>query len=168
MGLLSILEKGIKAMIDEAFTPESFKIGERFEDYIRDKIFIEKYYDIIERTHNYQSNSKDYVESSLKPDFLFRDRWNKKEFYVEAKFRTGLNNGKIKWCNENQLKRYRQINKDKPVFIIIGFGDDPKQPEFLTLLTIDAAKYIGLFPSYVEQYKIFVDKPIPSKILWGR
>ena len=41
MGLLSILEKGIKAMIDLAFTPESFKIGESFENYVREKIFIE-------------------------------------------------------------------------------------------------------------------------------
>ncbi|MEI9946634.1 MAG: hypothetical protein WDN26_20725 [Chitinophagaceae bacterium] len=73
MGLLEIISKGIKAMIDEATTPESFKIGEKFEDYVREFLFTDSYYDILERTHSYNTN-KDYVESSLKPDFSRRGR----------------------------------------------------------------------------------------------
>ncbi len=168
MGLLSILGKGLQAMIDEALTPESFKAGQKFEDYVREFLFIDKYYDLIEKTHDYNTNSKDYVKSSLKPDFKFRDKLTKKEFYVEAKFRTGLYNGKINWCNENQLHRYQSYNKDAPVFLILGLGEKPDYPEFIALIPIAFAKYNGLFPSYAEQFEVKIDNPISSKILWKK
>lgn len=168
MKLLSILGKGLQAMFDEATTPESFKAGQHFEDYVREYLFIDRYYDLIERTHDYRSNNRDYVESSLKPDFKFRDKWTKQEFYVEAKFRSGLYNGKIVWCKENQLKRYREYNRHSPVFIILGFGENPKSPELVSLLPMEAAKYTGLFPSYAEQFEIDCEKAIPSKVLWNR
>ena len=168
MGLLSILGKGLKAMVDEAMTPESFKIGQKFENYVREYLFTDKYYDLVEKTHDYNTNNNDYVESSLKPDFTFRDRATKKEFYVEAKFRSGLYEGKIVWCKEHQLKRYREHNKNKPVFLILGMGEDPKYPEFLSLMPLAAAKYTGLFPSYTEQFEIKIDKAIESKTLWNK
>lgn len=167
MGLLSILSKGLQAMIDEVNTPLSFKIGEDFEHYVREFLFIDRYYDLLERTHDYKTN-KDYVQSSLKPDFTFRDRWTKKECYVEAKFRTGLSNSKIIWCNETQLKRYQGYNKERPVFLILGMGEKPEYPEFLSLIPLAAAKYTGLFPSYAQKFEIEIDKPVSSKVLWGR
>lgn len=167
MGLLSILGKGLQAMINEATTPESFKMGEKFENYVREHLFIKSYYDILERTHDYKTN-KDYVQSSLKPDFTFRDRWTKKEFYVEAKFRTGTYNNKIVWCNDNQLKRYLEYNKEKPVFLILGMGENPNFPEFLSLIPLAQAKYTGLFPSHTEKFEIELDKPVSSKVLWER
>ena len=94
MGILSIINKGLTAMIDEAMTPQSFKMGEKFENYVRESLFVKNYYDILERTHNYCNNNKDYVESSLKPDFKFRDKWSKKEFYVEANSGQAIIKGK--------------------------------------------------------------------------
>ena len=167
MGFLSILSKGLQAMVDEATTPESFKIGEQFENYVRENLFIDNYYDIVERTHNYKTNL-DYVESSLKPDFTFRDRWTKKEFYVEVKFRTGYLNGKIVWCNENQLTRYQRYHKERPVFLMLGMGHNPKSPEYLSLIPLSQARYIGLFPSHADKFEIRVGKPVSSKILWDR
>jgi hypothetical protein len=107
------------------------------------------------------------TESSLKPDFKFRDKKTKKEFYIEAKFRTGEYQGKIVWCNDSQLKRYKQYNKETPVFLLLGVGGDPEYPEFLALIPLAAAKYTGLFPSYIEKYEVKLDKPILSKTLWG-
>jgi hypothetical protein len=167
MSILSIIAKGIEAMIDEATTPESFKMGEKFENYVRDFLFVDNYYDIVERTHNYKTN-KDYVESSLKPDFTFRDRWAKREFYVEVKFRTGLYKDKISWCNEKQLARYQAFSKTKPSFLILGMGENPKYPEFLSLIPFSEAKYTGLFPSFAEKFAIELDKPVSSKTLWNR
>ena len=125
MGLLSALSKGVQAVIDDVTTPQSFKMGEQFENYVREFLFVDNYYDILERTHNYKTN-QDYVQSSLKPDFKFRDKWSKKEFYVEAKFRTGLYNNKIVWCNDKQLSRYLDYNKEKPVFLMLDMGDNPR------------------------------------------
>lgn len=168
MSLFSILRAGISAMIEDATTPESFKTGEAFEKYVREFIFIDNYYTLTELTHNYQTNRKDYVEASLKPDFTFRDHWTNHEFYVEAKFRTDLYNDKVVWCNQQQLDRYNYYNSFKPVFVIIGLGDDPKYPEILSLIPLSKAKYTGLYPSVVERFAIEPDKPITSKILWNR
>lgn len=164
MSFLSSLRTGINAMVDDINTPASFKTGEEFENYVREVLFIEKYYDLVERTHNYATNHKDYVESSLKPDFLFRDRLTKKEFYVEAKVRTTLFDGKIVWCNQGQLNRYNAYNKQKPVFLILDAGDD-KAP-YICLIPLSKAKYPGLFPSYARQFEIPDNQPITSKVLW--
>ncbi|MDP2385698.1 MAG: hypothetical protein Q8M29_04965 [Bacteroidota bacterium] len=168
MSLFSILGKGLKAMYQEATTPESFKTGEKFEDYVRNELFIDKYYDLIERTHNYDTNKKDFVEATLKPDFKFRDRLTKKEFYVEAKFRASAYNGKIIWCSDSQMQRYRNYHRNTPVFVILGMGENPKDPGFLALMSLPNAKYTGLFPSYVKGFEIKTLKPIASKTLWSK
>lgn len=155
-------------MIDEANTPASFKVGEAFEDYVRKFIFIDRYYTLVERTHNYHINSNDYVESSLKPIFKFRGNWTGRDFYVEAKFRTGLYNDKLVWCNQKQLERYQHYNQQCPVFVIIGLGDDSKYPEALTLIPLSKAKYTGLFVSVAEKFEIQPDRPVTSKMLWDR
>lgn len=36
MKIISVLSKGLQAMIDEAKTPQSFKTGEQFENYVRE------------------------------------------------------------------------------------------------------------------------------------
>jgi len=167
MGLFSILGKGIQAMINEATTPESFRKGEKFENYVLDYLFIQKHYDMLERTHSYNTN-RDFVQSSLKPDFKFLDRWTNKAFYVEVKFRTSLYNNKIVWCTEEQLNRYFEYNRQNPVFLLLGVGNNPKYPEFLSLIPLSRARYTGLFPSYAEKFAINLDEPVTSKSLWAR
>jgi len=168
MRLFSSLIKAVETFRNEFNTPESFKIGQKFEEYVREYLFTDKYFDLIERTHDYNTNSRDYVESSLKPDFTFRDKRSRHEFYVEAKFRSSFYKGKINWCNENQLQRYRYYNEERPVFLILGMGDDPKYPEFLSLMPLDAIKYTSLYLSFAEQFEIRIDQSISSNKLWER
>src|SRR5690606_41378594 len=44
---------------------------------------------------------------------IFRDKKSGKEFYVEAKWRAGYytRGNKIQWCNQNQLNRYKKLDK---------------------------------------------------------
>jgi hypothetical protein len=168
MSLFSILRAGITAMIDDAQKPESHKIGDAFETYVREFLFIQDYYTLLEKTHGYSTNRGDYVQSSLNPDYTFRDNYANRAFFVEAKFRSDLYNGKYVWCNQNQLARYNECNRHCPVFIILGYGDDPSYPDNIFLLPLSKAKYTGLFPSYLERFQIEVDKPITSKFLWNR
>lgn len=121
-------------------------------------MFIDRYYDLIEKTHSYQENRKDFVYFSLNPDYKFRDKWNRRQFYVEAKFRSGIYQNKIIWCNEKQLFWYQQINKTVPVFLILGVGSDPSYPEALSLIPLSQAKYTGLFLSVVERFEIELDR----------
>jgi hypothetical protein len=168
MGLFSLINKIAEVISDEINTPQSFKDGQRFEDYVEEYLFISKYYDLLEKTHNYQTNSKHYVESSLNPDFMFRDRYTNREFYVEAKFRAHLYNNKLVWCNNEQMQRYQNINKFIPVFLILGDGGKPNWPDYLSLIPLSKAKYTGLFPWFVDQFEIEPERAITSKVLWNR
>jgi hypothetical protein len=164
MSFFSVLRTGINAMIDDANTPERFKTGQAFENYVREFIFPDSHYILVERTHSFSANQKDYVEASLKPDFTFRDRRTNREFYVEAKVRTGTFNNKINWCNQSQLNRYIEYNKLKPFFLILDFDE---KDQFLSLIPLNKAKYTGLFVDYAEQFEIIPDKPVTSKKLWS-
>jgi len=164
MSIYSAFRKGIKAMIDEVHTTESAKIGEEFENYVREVFFPESHYVLVERTHSFSANQKDYVEASLKPDFTFRDRGNNREFYVEAKVRTGTFNNKINWCNQTQLNRYLEYNRQKPVFLILDYGE---KDMFYSLIPLSKAKYTGLFVDYAEEFEIIPDKRVPSRRLWS-
>jgi hypothetical protein len=129
MSFFKKVAKGIQAFTNEVNKPDSFIKGEAFEDYVRKFIFPKSDYDLVHRTHDYNSNNGDYVESSLKPDFKFRDKKNGNEFYVEVKWRRGSYNreNKIEWCNDKQLKRYKAIDKNEnKVFVLLGFGDKAK------------------------------------------
>jgi len=167
MSFLSTLGKAVSLIIDDVRTPETFKIGEKFEDYVRKELFTAKYYTLVYRTPSYRSNSKDYAESSLKPDFIFRDKHTNEEFYVEAKFRTSDYQGKFVWCNSAQLNRYKDCHREKPVFVILGIGENPNRPDVLSLISLNDARYTGLYHSVVEKFRIDVDKAVSSRTLWS-
>jgi len=168
MGIISIITKTLEVIKEDITTPKSFKDGQKFEDYITKYLFKKESYDCLEMTHNYQTNSKFFVKASLKPDFKFRDKKTNKEFYVEAKFRSTDYKGKVIWCNEQQLKRYQEIHKITPVFLLLGEQGNPNKPNVLSLILLDKAKYTGLFPSYIDKFNIEFEQPVTSKILWNR
>ncbi|HYM94844.1 MAG TPA: hypothetical protein VET23_11940 [Chitinophagaceae bacterium] len=163
MGLLSILGKGLQTL----FTPQTFKTGEKFENYIRKKLFTERYYELLQRTYGYNVKTKTFVQSA-NPDFKLRDRRTLKIFYAEAKYRKQFFKGKITWCTENQLSHYRQCNREFPVFIILGVGGSPAKPAFVFLIPLRVANFTELYKSEAEKYMIHSRRPVLSKILWRR
>ncbi|MBS1631731.1 MAG: hypothetical protein JST10_04060 [Bacteroidetes bacterium] len=163
MGLLSWVGKGLNSI----FTPHSFKTGEKFENYIRKKIFTERYYEQLQRTYGYNVKSANYVHSS-NPDFKFRDRRTLKIFYAEAKYRKYFFQGKTTWCTELQLNRYRQANRESPVFIVLGVGGEPNSPQFVFLIPLRIANFTELYMSEIKKYMIHPRRPVLSKRLWNR
>lgn len=163
MGILSLIGKGLKSL----FTPGSFKTGESFENYIRKKIFTEKYYELLQRTYGYNVKSKNFVHSS-NPDFKLRDRRTLKTFYAEAKYRKYFFKGKVTWCTEEQLNRYRQCNREAPVFIILGVGGTPNHPKFIFIIPLRVANFTDLFQSEIKKYMIHPRRPILPGKLWRR
>ena len=169
MSLIKRIRKGIRAFSDEISKPDSFVKGEEFEEYVRKILFPKSDYILVHKTHDYRTNNSDYVESSIKPDFIFRDKKSKKEFYVEVKWRVGFynRNNRIEWCNYNQLKRYQEIDKeDKRVFVVLGFGDKPKAPEEIVLFPISGCKYTELYDSFLDKYSFYVGKAVFAGYLW--
>jgi len=82
--ILDLLKKVSRTKLH---TPKSFLNVEEFEDFTRDVLFPKDVYILLHKTHNYEQNSKDFVENSLLPDFKFRNLDLKIEFYIECKYR---------------------------------------------------------------------------------
>lgn len=123
-----------KKVIDKA---EAFQKGEDFENFIRANLFRKEHFTVVERTHNYDINKDDFVESTLKPDFKFRSLKTGKEFSIEAKWRQSLFNNSLKWSYPKQFERYHSYAKDSPLYIVIGFGGSPSNPDKIFLERID-------------------------------
>jgi hypothetical protein len=135
---------------------ESFKKGEEFEQYVRDHLFTRERFVLVERTHNYQTNSADFVESTLKPDFKFRSKSSNTEFYIEAKWRQNLHNNTLKWSYDAQFERYKKYARENPFFIVIGLGGAPSNPEKIYLGRIDEMDDIKIYKDELEQYEFLV------------
>ena len=56
------------------------KSGEDFEDDAADIFFPDNVYEILQRTHNFNTNRKRFIRSSLNPDFQFKIRDSKINF----------------------------------------------------------------------------------------
>lgn len=148
--------------------PQSFEKGTAFEDFVENEIFDETQYQIIHKTNSYATNSRRFVESSLLPDFLFRDKVTGREFYVECKFRCTLNpEGNYEWCNDQQLERYLQLHQEVPVFVALGLEGVPEKPGAIFLIPLHYCSYTSLFPSRLSEYELFYI-PLSPNYLWSR
>lgn len=169
MAIFDTLKRVLEKSMEEINKPESYVKGEAFESYVRDILFPKEMYDLIHKTHDFNGNKNDYVETSLLPDLKLRDKKTGKEFYVECKFRNGFLNkeDKIVWCNDKQLERYQRVHKnDAPVFIALGFGDKGSKPTDVCLFSLNQGKWTGLFPSFLDKYALTNEKAILSPYLW--
>jgi hypothetical protein len=149
-GMMDVLTRAVKAARNVIDEPESFSKGEEFQDFVRSQLFTKDDYDMLDRTPNYTKN--DYIESSKKPDFKFRSRKTGKEFFVEAKYRSVLYKGAFEF-KPYQLRRYRIINKEAPVYIVIGVGK-PDSPEQVFLIPVKNIRDVSLVRSVLNEYQI--------------
>jgi uncharacterized protein YwqG len=148
--------------------PKSFMKGEKFEN-CTESFFPESHYALVERTVDFKTNNKRFVESSLKPDFKFRDRRTNNEFYIESKYRSDLFKGKLEWCKDiSQWKRYQDFDRMTPVFILIGLYGRPSSPDHIYLIPLNKIKYTGLYPSTIQDYELVIRGRVPSRELWNR
>lgn len=135
----------------------SFEKGDFFENFVADQLFITSAYDLIYRTNSYDQNKKRFAEYTLKPDFKFRCKNTGKEFYVEAKYRSGFNSeNKIEVISYEQIERFKTYQREEniPVFIVIGYGNTPDNPACISLIPLDELIYLDLYGSFLKRYRI--------------
>ena len=157
----------IKSVIGELAKPKSYAKGEDFEEYVRNYIFPEDLYGLVSKTHDYTQNRKDFVEASLEPDYCLFDRKSERQFYVEAKFRSDYYKGAILWCKPDQFDRYKDFDKQLPVFVSIGVGGKPTRPVEVFLFPVRAVKYSKLFKSVLRDWEQPPDVEIMPQHLWN-
>lgn len=163
MGILNSLAK-LLVQITMDDRERDLKTGHQFEEYVANLFTSQgNYFSIKEWTSDNFNKSKNIkVESNQNPDLVIQYNPTKKLFAVECKFRRGLfENSKsqdgvaLKWSYPEQIERYRKFSETRkiPVFIVIGLGEFPDDPEFLFCIPLLEAKYPELFPSFLEKYE---------------
>ena len=158
---------GFFSILGSLFKPQTFKTGEKFENYVRKKLFTDRYYKQIQRTYGYNVKTNHFVQSA-DPDFKLYDRRRSKIFFAEIKYRKQFFKGKVNWCTENQLNHYRHCNYQAPVFIVLGVGGDPWKPESVFLIPLKLISYTELYLSEIKRYAVHPRRAIASRILWRR
>lgn len=163
---MGIFKRVVEAVYNEISKPDTFAKGEEFEKYVRKYIFPLDLYNLKHKTHGYNDNNKDYDEESRDPDYILVSRKSNKAFHLEVKFRSYFYDNAVKWCKSYQFKRYCEYDKERPVFIILGVGGTPENPDNLYLFPLRKIRYTKLFRSVLEKYRIPLDKPYPESKLW--
>ncbi len=137
--------------------PDSFKKGDLFEKFVEDEMFQDTDYVLVHRTNTYDQNKARYAEDTRKPDFKFRCRRTGQEFYVEAKYRSRFNaDNKLEVISYTQIERFKVLQKEEkiPIYIAIGYGGTPDNPDGVSLIPLDELSYLELYPSFLKRFNV--------------
>jgi hypothetical protein len=145
--------------LDTELSNDPQAVGKWFENEV-EKLFSQKFFKIVEKTHSFKTNADRYVESNKNPDFVFEYIPTREKFAVECKFRNNLNpNGQLEWSYPAQLKRYQEFAMQRkiPVFIVIGLAGEKE--DYMFNIPLSDAKYPALYESVFAKYERPLDKP---------
>ena len=148
-------------------TVEFHVLGREFEWYVREYLFIDGRYELLDSPRPFIKDKRHFPQSAMRPDYKLWDRRSKQTFYVEAKYRSWRNNNTDVWCTyPGQLDRYLSYNEEYPTFLILGLGGSPTQPALVTLLPIEEV-YPNLFNSQIRKFQIESNQAISTDVLWS-
>lgn len=152
--------------MQQDYTPESFKKGQQFEEFVEKNIFTEDRYELITRTNSYEQNNSRFAEDTLKPDFKFRCKETGQEFWVEAKYRSELYQDQLEALSYTQRDRFYMLEREEelPVFVIIGYWGFAYKPKALSLIPLKDYEYIPIYRSILRKFQIPIT-PISTETL---
>ena len=133
---------------------ESEEKGRAFEEYVVSH-FNKKYFTLKEwRGDKYYEGN--YAESNRYPDMEYEFSLGDKivSFAVECKWRSKFKNEQIQWATEEQADIYRKFEKEKdmPVFVVIGVGGSPSDPERVYAVPLKALKLSIAKEDYIRDF----------------
>ena len=128
--------------------------GRAFEEYIITR-FDRNEYKLLEWRGDKYCKGWGGAEANCKPDLTFENKRSGDRFAVECKFRSRPNGRKLEWATDEQLQRYRDYQgKEKiPVFIAIGLGGNPRDPEALFIMRLDRMKFPDVMMHYLDKFR---------------
>jgi hypothetical protein len=136
------------------YSPEHEK-GEAFEKYVVQK-FSRNLFKVKEWRGDKFVNGQ-YAETTTYPDltleFNFRDITQ--TFAVECKYRSDYYRDGIEWCKPYQLENYRHYAQRfrMPVFVVIGVGYSPYEPDELYVIPLKALHQTFVSRSFLKHYQ---------------
>jgi hypothetical protein len=131
--------------------------GGRFEKWVVKK-FSREYFSIKEwRGDKYEDGF--YAESSLNPDFEIEFQMGKlrETSAVECKWRKGFVQGRklgLEWATDRQIQNYFNFAQAKgiPVFVIIGVGGEPDDPDEIYIVKLEYLKLPYVTAEYLASF----------------
>jgi hypothetical protein len=142
---------------DEAKLADHYEQGRLFEEYVKN-LFNEKSFKLKRWRKSALISPDTFISDISYPDLeLVFVRENHYPFAVECKWRSNFDvNGKIDWAREDQIKIYLNFQKNSaiPVFIAIGIGNTPSDPEKLFVTPLKSiCKYPEVYEHQLIRYK---------------
>lgn len=138
----------------------NYQKGVDFERYVA--LLFNKYISIKDWTNDSSDKKAGIeVESDKNPDFTLVFKPRNKKFAVECKYRSypiwnnKINDYVIHWSYPGQIQAYNKFSEaeEMPVFIVIGLGGTPDNPEYMYCIPLDEARYPAIYPSVFNKHK---------------
>jgi hypothetical protein len=162
---MNVMARAVKAFLGDFNKPESYAAGDEFENFVRNRLFPAGRYDLVQKTPDFTTNKDDFIDINEEPDFKFRPHEGGREFFVEAKFHSGFYDGAVDCCNYHQLKYYHEMDKNTPVYIVIGVGLPAGTPKHLYLVPVKDIKKTTLNQRFLKDYIISANHNVNRKDL---
>ncbi|MFD2921318.1 hypothetical protein ACFS6H_16445 [Terrimonas rubra] len=151
-----MLKKHLTNIWKDLIKNPDIKDGERYEDIVCNDYFPASHYDLIHRTHDVNTNSIRFIESSKWPDLWFRIKGTKTEFRIECKMRNNYTDSNlINICTDDQLQRYKTFPN---TFIMLYAYSDNGYDDYL--IPVKEMRFKGMYLNQLHPYLIKYDPPI--------
>jgi len=112
---------------------DSYEKGFLFEQFIV-MLFNERHFHLQEWRQSKKVDDISTLINHGNPDLELIFSGSKKyRFAVECKWKAEFKDGKIEWASKSKIDRYTKFENEKriPVFVAIGIGGEPSNPEKL-------------------------------------
>jgi hypothetical protein len=122
---------------NQVYQPDSFEKGRLFEEFIMN-LFNEKYFKVKEWRMSKRMYEVPFTHSFPDLELIFMGKKDH-HFAIECKWKEKIKGEKFAWATENKIRIYKQFQKEKGiiVFIAIGIGGKPYNPEKLFVTPLD-------------------------------
>jgi hypothetical protein len=167
MGFLSNIWKTVDVWLPDE-RQQNMRKGHEFESHVASLFTMKKdYFSIVQWTTDHSDKRQGIrVESDSTPDMVIRYKPKDMVFAVECKWRANsyYNNQTrmhvVKWAEPYQIRQYQKFSEEHsvPVYIVIGLGGEPSNPEDMFCLPLSMAKYPELFGGLIERFR----RPSPN------
>lgn len=130
--------------------------GHEFEDYII-TLFNQQNFKLLEWRNFLKASNGVFPLNNSYPDLELQFVGARKyRFAVECKWREKFVDGKVPWADLNNIDAYQQYQRQNaiPVFVAIGIGGLPSNPEKLFVTPLDKiSMYTEVYESDLIPYK---------------
>ncbi|MBD5421440.1 MAG: hypothetical protein HDR49_00200 [Bacteroides sp.] len=146
---------------EPAEKPSPKEIGNDFENYIANLFKDKHLFNVIEWNQGVTSSEGVYAEADKNPDFKIKQSFGKNglTYWVECKYRSNVSDkGFVKVAEEYQLSRYRKIQGEShlKVFLAVGIGGSPSDPDDFFIVPLDSIKkeylHIDQIHNFAHEY----------------